>query len=198
LLLAGTLPGVIVGAVLRVELLSGGRAFTFIVAAVLLPLGLWLMLAGQRIAPARREPSPRARRLIWLLSLGVGTVGGIYWIGGGSLLAPILLAVGFSAYEVASATLTATLLTSIAGIATYQVLQLSHGGAIAPDWALGAFLGAGGFAGSYCGARLQSRLPERSLRRLLGCVACLVAVRYIQVGVSDDAAAKTPAHHATA
>jgi uncharacterized protein len=194
LLLAGTLPGVIVGAVLRVDLLAGGQAFTLIVAAVLLPLGLWLMLASQRIAPSRREPSRRARRLICLLSLAVGTVGGIYGIGGGSLLAPILLAVGFSAYEVAPATLAATFVTSIAGIATYQVLQLSHGGAIAPDWALGAFLGAGGFAGSYCGARLQSRLPERSLRRLLGCVACLVAARYIQTAVSDDAAAKAPAH----
>jgi uncharacterized membrane protein YfcA len=189
-LLAGTLPGVIAGAILRVELLAGANAFSFIVAAVLLPLGLWLMLASQRVAPVRREPSQRARRLVWLLSLAVGTVGGIYGIGGGSLLAPILLAVGFSAYDVAPATLAATFLTSIAGIVTYQVLQLSHGGAIAPDWALGAFLGAGGFAGSYCGARLQSRLPERSLRRLLGCVACLVAARYIQTAVSDETASK--------
>jgi uncharacterized membrane protein YfcA len=196
LLLAGTLPGVVAGAILRVEVLAGGHAFTFIVAGVLLPLGLWLMLASQRIAPVRRDPSPRARRLIWLLCLAVGTVGGVYGIGGGSLLAPILLAVGFSAYEVAPATLAATFLTSIAGIVTYQVLQLSHGGAIAPDWALGAFLGAGGFAGSYCGARLQSRLPERSLRRLLGCVACLVAARYLQTGVSDDAAPRPPARHA--
>jgi uncharacterized membrane protein YfcA len=110
----------------------------------------------------------------------VGTVGGIYGIGGGSLLAPILLALGFSVYEVAPATLAATFLTSVAGIATYQVLQLSHGGAIAPDWALGAFLGAGGFAGSYCGARLQSRVPERSLRRLLGLIACLVGGHYLE------------------
>jgi uncharacterized protein len=36
---------------------------------------------------------------MWLLALIVGTVGGIYGIGGGSLLAPILLAYGFSAYE---------------------------------------------------------------------------------------------------
>jgi uncharacterized protein len=198
LLLLGTLPGVILGAVIRVELLSGGRAFTFVVAIVLLPLGLWLLLAGRHLVPARREPSRRARRLICLLSLAVGVVGGIYGIGGGSLLAPILLAAGFSAYEVAPATLAATFLTSIVGIVTFQVLQLSHGGAIAPDWALGAFLGAGGFAGSYCGARLQSRLPERSLRRLLGCIACLVAVRYLQVAVSEESAARTTPHHAAA
>ncbi len=184
LLVTGTLPGVVAGAVIRVDLLSGGQAFQLVAAGVLLPLGLWLALGSQRIPPDRPEPSPRARRLIWGLSLLVGTVGGIYGIGGGSLLAPILLIMGFSAYEVAPATLAATFLTSIGGIATYQVLQITHGGAIAPDWGLGACLGAGGFVGSYCGARLQSRLPEQALRRLLGTVACLVAARYIQVGLA--------------
>ncbi len=148
------------GAIIRVELLSGSHAFTLVAAGVLLPIGLWLLLGSQRLPPAPREPTRNTRRAVWALALIVGTVGGIYGIGGGSLLAPILLAAGFSAYEVAPATLTATFLTSIAGIGTYQVLQITHGGAIAPDWALGAFLGAGGFAGSYLGARLQRHLPE--------------------------------------
>lgn len=104
-----------------------------------------------------------------------------------SPFAPVLIALGFNVYEVAPATLAATFLTSIVGIATYQVLQLSHGGAIAPEWVLGAFLGAGGFAGSYCGARLQSRLPEGGLRLLLGCVACLVAARYFEMAATGTA-----------
>lgn len=180
LLVAGTLPGVIAGAVIRVELLSGSQAFLLVASGVLLPLGAWLMLGSQRMSRARPELGGRNRVLISLLALVVGCAGGIYGIGGGSLLAPILLAVGFSAYEVAPATLAATFLTSIAGIATYEVLQLSHGGTIAPDWVLGLWLGAGGFAGSYIGARLQSYLPERSIRKLLGLIACLVAVRYVQ------------------
>jgi len=124
----------------------------------------------------------------------VGTVGGIYGIAAARLLAPILLAAGFSAYEVAPATLAATFLTSIGGIVTYQVLQLSHGGAISPDWALGAFLGAGGFAGSYLGARLQRHLPERSIRKLLGVIACLVALRYIQEAVVTSHPHRSTAH----
>jgi uncharacterized membrane protein YfcA len=48
----------------------------------------------------------------------------------------------------------------------YAALQLVHGGNIAPEWGLGIAIGVGGFAGSYLGARLQSRLPEASLRRL--------------------------------
>ncbi len=196
LLIAGTLPGVMAGAIIRVELLSSSRDFMLIAAGVLLPLGLWLLLGAQRIPRHASQPSVQARRLIWALALVVGTVGGIYGIGGGSLLAPILLACGFSAYEVAPATLAATFLTSIGGIATYQVLQLTHGGAIAPDWALGAWLGAGGFLGSYLGARIQRHLPETTLRRLLGLVACLVAARYIQTGLQRIPG--KPAAHTTA
>jgi hypothetical protein len=183
LLIAGTLPGVVAGAVIRVELLSGSRPFMLVASGVLLPLGLWLLVGAQRATRSPPTLDRNARVLVWLLALAVGCAGGIYGIGGGSLLAPILLAAGFSAYEVAPATLAATFLTSIAGIGTYEILQLSHGGTIAPDWALGLWLGGGGFAGSYLGARLQSRIPETSIRRLLGLIACLVAVRYIQEGV---------------
>jgi uncharacterized protein len=198
LLVAGTMPGVIAGAVIRVRWLAGSSEFTYVAAAVLLPLGLWLALGSRTVIPERPQPTRRVRALTWLLALAVGTVGGIYGIGGGSLLAPILIAFGFSVYEVAPATLAATLLTSIAGIATYQVLQLSQGGAIAPQWILGAFLGAGGFAGSYCGARLQSRLPERSLRRLLGVIACVVAARYIQTASTERTAARPLPHSSAA
>lgn len=196
LLVAGTLPGVVAGAVLRVEVFSGQRSFTVIAALVLLPLGLWLLLGAQSLARPRPAPTRRHRQAIWLLALVVGTIGGLYGIGGGSILAPILIALGYSVYEVAPATLAATFLTSVAGIGTYQVLQAVHGGTIAPQWILGAFLGAGGFAGSYCGARLQRHLPERSLRRLLGLIACLVAARYLQTAVSGTDSRSQPARHA--
>lgn len=196
LLLAGTLPGVMIGAAIHVELLSSSRNFTFVAAGVLLSLGVWLLLGAQRLPRSRSEPSPGARRAIWVLALVVGTIGGIYGIGGGSLLAPVLLAYGFSAYEVAPATIAATFLTSIGGIASYQVLQLTHGGAITPDWVLGAWLGAGGFLGSYLGARVQRHLPETTIRRLLGLIACLVATRYIQTGLQHSAAQR-PAHSAS-
>jgi uncharacterized membrane protein YfcA len=67
-LVAGTLPGVIAGAVIRVELLSGNRAFTLVAAGVLLPIGLWLALGAQRLPPRPRELTRRARRVVWLLA----------------------------------------------------------------------------------------------------------------------------------
>ena len=53
-LIAGTLQGVIAGSVIRVELLPGPRAFDLVVAAVLLPLGIWLALSR----PPRPESQP--------------------------------------------------------------------------------------------------------------------------------------------
>src|SRR6202046_482376 len=51
LLIAGTLPGVVGGSVIRVELLPRARVFDLVVAAVLPPLGAWLALS--------RAPRPR-------------------------------------------------------------------------------------------------------------------------------------------
>src|ERR1700709_1070684 len=63
-LILGSLPGVVVGAVLRVEVLSGPTAFYFVIAAVLVPLGAWLAVgraptAGPHAPP---PPPPPARR----------------------------------------------------------------------------------------------------------------------------------------
>ena len=51
LLVAGTLPGVIAGSVIRVELLPVPRVFDLVVGAVLLPLGVWLALTRPEDAP---------------------------------------------------------------------------------------------------------------------------------------------------
>ncbi len=175
-LVLGTLPGVVAGAVIRVELLSGPNAFLLVVAAVLGPLGAWLLLFP---APAPRVQAAGIGAGITVMSAAIGVVGGIYGVGGGSILAPILVGLGFSVAEVAPAALTSTFLTSIAGVITFAVLGLRGDGEIAPDWLLGISIGVGGLAGSYLGARLQPRLPERALRRLLGFLALALAARYL-------------------
>jgi uncharacterized membrane protein YfcA len=176
LLILGTLPGVVVGAVVRVELLDGPNAFLLVVAAVLIPLGLWLLTA----TPRRRERSTVPRpRLLSALAFLVGIIGGIYGIGGGSILSPILLGLGYAAAEIAPAALIATFLTSIAGIVTYALLSIGASGSIAPEWVLGFALGVGGLGGSYLGAALQPRLPERGLRQLAGGLAIAIGIRYV-------------------
>jgi uncharacterized protein len=176
LLVLGTLPGVVAGAVIRVELLDQASAFLIVVAAVLVPLGAWLAFA--RPPRAAAAPDRKRRRQIFILALGVGTVGGIYGIGGGSILGPILVGLGFSVLEVAPAALAATFLTSIAGVIAFALLSLAGSGDVAPDWTLGIGMGIGGLAGAYLGARLQARLPEQLLRRGLGVLALALGLRY--------------------
>ena len=90
------------------------------IAAVLVPTGAWLLL-GQ---PSPSGPGDAHRKLILGLALAVGTVGGIYGIGGGSILAPILVGLGFTVFEVAPAALAATFLTSVAGVVTFALLSI--------------------------------------------------------------------------
>ena len=183
-LIAGTVPGVIAGSVIRVELLPGSRVFDLVVAAVLLPLGTWLALTR----PAPQDKPGRPVRLIpapvlIVLAVAVGCVGGIYGIGGGSILAPILIGTGRRPSEVAPAALASTFVTSVAGVITFTILSIHQHGPVAPDWPTGVALGIGGLAGAYTGARIQSRLPEALIRRLVGVLVIAVGARYLWSGL---------------
>ena len=139
LLTAGTLPGVIAGSYIRAELIPGPRVFHLVAALVLIPLGAWLLLPrlprhANPARPPRNVPAPA----IILLAAGVGCAGGIYGIGGGSILAPVLTGLGRKPAEVAPAALAATFVTSVAGVATFAVLSLSTHAALAPDWRRGS------------------------------------------------------------
>jgi uncharacterized membrane protein YfcA len=183
-LIAGTLPGVIAGSVIRVELLPSPHLFDFVVAAVLLPLGAWLALArparaGGEGRPVRVIPVP----LLILLAVVVGCVGGIYGIGGGSILAPILIGTGRPPKEVAPAALASTFVTSVAGVVTFMILAMHHHGSVSPDWPTGIALGVGGLAGAYTGARIQRRLPDVLIRRVMGVLVVAIGARYLWSGL---------------
>jgi uncharacterized membrane protein YfcA len=184
LLIAGTLPGVIAGSVIRVELLPGSHVFDLVVATVLFPLGVWLALRR----PARsQEPARQPWRFpIWVMvamAAAVGCVGGIYGIGGGSILAPVLIGSGRPASDVAPAALASTFVTSVAGVITFTILSLHASTPVAPDWPTGLALGVGGLTGAYLGARLQSRLPEVAIRRIVGVLVVAIGARYLWAGL---------------
>jgi uncharacterized membrane protein YfcA len=176
-LLAGTIPGVVAGAIVRVEFLPNPRAFDAVIAVVLIPLGAWILVSS-RGEPVFRPSIAINRVVLVVLSAAVGCVGGIYGIGGGSILAPILVGSGRSPTEVAPATLASTFVTSIAGVVTFVILSVESQGSVSPDWGIGLALGIGGLVGGYTGARLQPYLPELLVRRLLGVIVLTIGIRY--------------------
>ncbi len=116
---------------------------------------------------------------ILAIALVVGVVGGAYGIGGGSLLAPLLVAVfALPVHGVAGAALFGTLVTSVAGVAIYQFLPAPPGIDARPDWALGVLFGLGGVAGMYAGARTQQHVSRRALELGIAVVLGLLAGAY--------------------
>jgi uncharacterized membrane protein YfcA len=92
LLIAGAVPGVVAGCVIRARFLPGMDVFDFIVAGVLIPFGLWLALVRPPAPDARQPRLPQAALVA--IAAVAGCVGGIYGVGGGSALAPVLIAGG--------------------------------------------------------------------------------------------------------
>lgn len=200
----GGAPGTLAGAWLRTHWLAERAAFEYFVAAILLYLA-WRMLADLRrksaVAPAH-EP---VRLLGWNgrelrfaqgerehafgvpsmlgFSFLVGVIGTAYGIGGGSFMVPLCLAFyGLPVHAIAGATLTATFLTSGFALAAYVWLPAPAGVAARPDWLLGLSFGVGGLLGTYLGARLQRRVPQRWLRVLLALLLIGLALRYLWPG----------------
>lgn len=204
LIALGTLPGVFIGAIIRIKYLADPAAFKIFAALVLLYLG-GRMLFGKNLNKRRASGSPpqslKVTCFTWrgfsfnfeggdyrvsspslvMLSLAVGLAGGIYGIGGGAILSPFLVSLyGLPVHAIAGAALFATFLTSVAGVAFYSCLSiLWNAPSAGPDWGLGLCLGLGGILGMYCGASLQKYISARVLRIMLIIIILSLAVLYL-------------------
>ncbi len=181
---AGTLPGLLAGWWLRVHWLLDPRVFKLFVGLVLAGLAIRLLLMKSRPAAASSvlaiPKSGRGPVPIFAMALVVGMIGGAYGIGGGAIMAPVLVAVfGLPVHGVAGAALFGTFVTSVAGVALYQFLPAPAGIEARPDWALGILFGLGGLAGMYAGARMQKHVPQRTLERGIALVLALLACGYV-------------------
>ena len=90
-LLLGTLPGVVAGSIIRVELLPGARAFDVVIALVLVPLGGWLIV-GRRGPRVSLRNSHLSSPVLTLIAAVVGCVGGTTGSGVGLSWLPSSLA----------------------------------------------------------------------------------------------------------
>jgi uncharacterized membrane protein YfcA len=207
-IIAGTLPGVFIGALIRVTYLPDPERFKLFAGLVLLYLGVRLGIdifrkekpnSGQSEGDfSVSDPYLKFRRLGYIfkgesftastlviggISLFVGIIGGIYGIGGGAIMAPLLVAMfRLPVHTIAGAALLGTFISSVTGVVFYTLIAPFYAGsglAITPDWMLGGMFGIGGAMGMYVGARLQRFVPARAIKVLLTVILLFVAGRYI-------------------
>lgn len=206
-IIMGTLPGVFIGAIVRIKYLPDPRTFKVFAGLVLLYIAVRLIhdfikkKAEKTVVNGKFEVTPLSSSLdvikyefngvqysastigLLALSIIVGVVGGIYGIGGGAIIAPFLVAVfRLPVHTVAGAALLGTFMTSIAGVIFYTIIAPFYadtGLAITPDWMLGGMFGIGGAAGMYVGARLQRFIPARVIKAILAVLMLFIAVKYI-------------------
>ncbi len=211
----GTLPGVMLGALIRIVYLPDPHTFKLFAGLVLAYIGMKLLLDlrkgsnGRKAKPAMpagtgngtasafvTEVNTTLRRIqytyqgevyacpmlpLFILSLVIGLIGGCYGIGGGAIMAPILVSwFRLPVHTLGGATLLGTFLTSVAGIAFYSfIAPFFPGQSVAPDWMLGFLLGIGGFVGMYFGARCQKHVPAAAIKWMLCIVILATAGQYI-------------------
>jgi uncharacterized membrane protein YfcA len=211
-IILGTLPGVVIGTLIRVNYLPDPKNFKLFAAAVLIYIGFNLIrdLLGKKkkqdkslknkieyrshpkvvvkqfsllkiIYDFNEETFMINSHAIFFLCLAIGIVGGVYGIGGGAILAPILITVfALPVYTIAGPSLMGTFVTSLSSVIFYQILAPHYPALdVAPHWLLGFLYGIGGFIGIYLGARTQKFIPARFIKLILVFCIFIPAVKYI-------------------
>lgn len=135
-----------------------------------------------------REPYS-VRRVLSLLLIGLlgGTLSGAFGVGGGTIMAPLLIwLLGFDQRRAAATSLAAIVPAAIAGATSYTIA-----GEI--DLAAALLVAVGGVAGSLIGTTLLRTLPLGWLRLLFVAFLVLVAIRmFFEVPARGADLALTP------
>lgn len=206
----GSLPGVIVGVVLRTTVIANTAVFEPLLGGLLTALALHILWRAWRSAGASKRPtspspappgavstgpgpgvssqeqrdetsSPTRRRVVGALAFLVGVLSGVFGIGGGSFMAPALKdALRWPVRMIAGATLFSTFLTSLTGLPTFILLGALISGHQTPVYPYWG-IGIALGSGGIIGSQLGVVLHVRLSERIL---TVLLGVLLLVTGLS--------------
>lgn len=107
-----------------------------------------------------------------IIGLAAGLVGGGFGVGGGIVLVPLLVAIGFDQHRAHATSLAAIVLISSAGAVSFGLSGETALG-------IGITIGIGGIVGSVIGASVMHRSSPRTLTIIFGLVLLAAAIRMI-------------------
>lgn len=101
--------------------------------------------------------------LMIVIGVGVGIGGAFTGLGGGFLMVPLLLFMGYTAQKSVGTSFLAILILSVSAL-------LAHNKLANVDYRAGVLLGIGGIIGAQIGARLVEHVSTGSFKKIFACV----------------------------
>ena len=115
-----------------------------------------------------------AKPLLMLIGgLIMGIIASSFGVGGGFMFMPFMTTmVGYPMYLAVPIALAGTFSTSIGAVTKYVMLGYQ------PDWIMAALIAAGAMCGGVVGPKIQKKLPEIFLKRMLAAALILTFMKY--------------------
>lgn len=115
-----------------------------------------------------------AKPLLMLIGgIIMGIIASSFGVGGGFMFMPFMTTfVGYPMYLAVPIALAGTFATSIGAISKYVMMGYQ------PDWIMAALIAAGAMCGGIVGPKIQKKLPEIALKRLLAGALILTCLKY--------------------
>ena len=109
---------------------------------------------------------------VWIGLIGflVGIIGGFTGVGGGIIIVPTLLLLGFSSQKAVGTSFLCVLLLSISALVAHYRLENI-------DYKIGLFLAIGAIVGVQIGARITELVPTEIFKKLFAIMLVLIAIK---------------------